>query len=557
MRFAILVVLIASALLIISFATVKAQKTPFIQIAVPAVGSPGDTMIIKGSNFGDRRGTSFVEIGGSRVTASGYLSWSDSEIRLVIPSNVQDGLLIVKTAAGKSKPSFFANETEIPVTVMEKPNPIQTVISSIEPSTCGYGTLLSIKGANFGNTRGKSQVVFSANRDDAKFKQQSTGDKTGELETEFIAANPADFDYEYWSDSEIRVRVPDGAASGQVFIKTGNENSNGYDIKIDVSPEQKKFSGRKTYLVEVYADIENADSKNSTSITLRMPRPEKSSSQPLAEMTECSPAPVLEDFKKTVVYRFELNKSSGRNSQSKRRYKQNYIISSYAVNTNINPKSVKSYDKERTLYKTFTSQDSLIQSKNENAIALAQKITGKEKNPLLKAKLIYDYLLENYNLLENLRKSDSSALDLLKDKKGDAYDFAVFYTTLLRAAEIPAVTMSGILVDFDLQAKNHWWTEFYLEGFGWIPADVALAMGMKYKSFRSVQNAKEFYFGNLDGQHIAFSRGWNELKRTISDSSKIVYRPKTYALQSIWEESSEGKVNYSSLWNDPVVLGIY
>lgn len=556
MRFAILVILIATALFIISFATIKIHKIPFIQIAVPAVGAPGDTMIIKGSNFGDRRGTGFVEIGGSRVTASGYLSWSDSEIRLVIPSNVQDGLLIVKTSAGKSKPSFFANETGIPVTVSEKTNSVQTVISSIEPSVCGYGTLISIKGANFGNTRGKNQVVFSANRDDAKVKQQSAGDKTGELETEFIAANLDDFDYEYWSNSEIRVRVPDGAASGQVFIKKGNENSNGYEIKLSVSPEQKNFSERKTYLVEVYADIENADSKNSTNITLRMPRPETSAFQPLAEMTECSPEPVLEDFKKTVVYRFELNKQA-RNSQSKRRYKQNYIISSYAVNTNIDPKSVKTYNKERILYKTFTSQDALIQCENEKIVSLAQKITGKEKNPLLKAKLIYNYILENYTILEKTRKPDASALDLLKIKNGDAYDFAVFYTTLLRAAEIPAATMSGILVDFDLQAKNHWWTEFYLEEFGWIPSDIALAMGMNYKTFKPVQDAKEFYFGNLDGQHIAFSRGWNDLKRTISDNSKIVYRPKTYALQSIWEESSEGKVNYSSLWNDPVVLGIY
>ena len=49
----------------------------------------------------------------------------------------------------------------------------------------------------------------------------------------------------------------------------------------------------------------------------------------------------------------------------------------------------------------------------------------------------------------------------------------------------------------------------------------------------------------------------NVIKQTISQNSKIVYRPKTYALQSIWEESSEGNVNYSSLWNDPIVLGLY
>ena len=72
-----------------------------------------------------------------------------------------------------------------------------------------------------------------------------------------------------------------------------------------------------------------------------------------------------------------------------------------------------------------------------------------------------------------------------------------------------------------------------------------------------IENPNEFYFGNLDSQHIAFSRGINEIKQTMSAKNKIVYRPKTYALQSIWEESSEGNVNYSSLWNTPVVLGLY
>ena len=108
-----------------------------------------------------------------------------------------------------------------------------------------------------------------------------------------------------------------------------------------------------------------------------------------------------------------------------------------------------------------------------------------------------------------------------------------------------------------MKTRPHWWTEFYIEGFGWVPVDISLGMGLPYKSFRPVENNVEFYFGNLDGQHIAFSKGWNEIKQTISQNSKIVYRPKTYALQSIWEESSEGNVNYSSLWNDPIVLGLY
>lgn len=560
-RLGILIFLVAAAFLIISLATVKSKKSPSIQTIVPSVGSPGDTMIIKGSNFGENRGNSFVEIGGSRVTASGYLSWSDDTIRIVLPANVQDGLVFVQTKSGKSKPEFFANETGIPVEVRGAENTFQPVITSVQPSECSYGSLVTISGTNFGSSKGKNNVLFSANRDDAKLKQQNAGDKTGELELQYIVADSDDFDYESWSDSEIKVRVPDGAISGPVVVRTEKGDSNSYELKIDLTSEIKSFTSRKTYLIEVYADIENLDSKNSTNITLRMPKPVTSANQPLAEMTECSPNPVLEDFKNTVVYRFELAKSSKISSKNpqKQRFKQDYIISSYDVSTNINPKNVRDFsaaEKERALYKTYVASDELVKL-DENVKNLAGQITGKEKNPYQKARMIYDYLLENYKLLKDLRKTDASPYDLEKKNSGDAYDFAVFYTALLRASQIPAATMSGILVDTDLSAKNHWWTEFYLENFGWIPVDVALGMGMEYKSFKAVDDAKSFYFGNLDGQHIAFSRGWNELKRTISENSKVVARQRTYALQSIWEESSEGKVNYSSLWNDPVVKGIY
>ena len=116
--------------------------------------------------------------------------------------------------------------------------------------------------------------------------------------------------------------------------------------------------------------------------------------------------------------------------------------------------------------------------------------------------------------------------------------------------------MSGILVDSDLKSQNHWWTEFYIENLGWIPVDISLGKGLDFKLFKPIEDRRGFYFGNLDNQHIAFSRGWNESKPSLANS-KIVQRPKSYALQSIWEESSSGIVNYSSLWNDPIIKGIY
>ncbi len=542
-------------LTIISVATAKSKKMPVISSVIPVVGQAGDTMVIRGSNFGATRDTNYVEIGGNRITASGYITWTENLIKLIIPANVQDGLVIVVTKSGKSKPGFFANEAGIPVALSPNIKKSLPVIDSVMPPSGSYGTLLTIKGSDFGASRGDGKVFFATNSDDS-----SLGSGQGELTADFdfsvIAASDRDFDYDYWSDTEIRVRIPDGASSGNIFVKTEKGKSNFVTQEILLPCGTKTYGQRKTYILQSNEDLDSIDTKNGTNITLRVPRPIAISWQPMVELTECKPEPVISEFRDTIIHQLELPRAT---SQSKQiRFSHDFVVASYSVQTEIKENVVKPFsEKTRLLYTVFTQPDELIKSDLSDVKAFAREIVGKEVNPYKQAKIIYDYITENYTLKKDLRKNDASPFDLLRLKKGDAYDFTIFYTTLLRSLSIPCVAEAGILVDADMKSQNHWWTEFYIEGFGWIPVDIALGMGMNYNSFRSVENPEKFYFGNLDSQHLIFSRGWNEIKHIISSKSKIVYRPKTYALQSIWEESSEGKVNYSSLWNTPIVLGLY
>ena len=76
---------------------------------------------------------SYVEIAGSKLTASSYISWTDNCIKLVLPANVQDGLLVVGTKEMRSKPALFANEVDIPVpvpAVQQVTKPLITMLSS-------------------------------------------------------------------------------------------------------------------------------------------------------------------------------------------------------------------------------------------------------------------------------------------------------------------------------------------------------------------------------------------------------------------------------------------
>ena len=542
------VIVIALALGALSMATLKSKRAPVILSVIPVVGSPGDMMTIRGSNFGPARGTSFVEIGGNRITASGYITWTDSLITLTIPSNVQDGLVAVVTKSGRSKPGFFANEAGIPVAVQKSIGNAGPSIVSIAPQKASCGSLITITGNDFGTARGGGKVFFASNSDET----------SPDFDFSVISASDADFDYEYWSDSEIRVRIPDGAGTGGVYVKTEKGKSNSMTEEISLPIGNKTYHSRKTYILQTNEDFDPVDTKKRVPLTLRIPRPLVVSWQPMVELTECVPEPVIPDYKNTVIHQIELQKAGSKNE--KIRLSHNFVVSSYAVRTEINEKAVRPYSAaalSRPLFKASVSADPLIHSDDERVREMAEKITGGEKNPYTQARLIYEHLVQNYNLRGSMRKSDDSPLDLLRSKRGDAYDMAIFYTTLLRSLRIPAEPIAGILVDSEMKSRAHWWTEFYLEGLGWVPADISLGMGMSYNSFKPVDSPAEFYFGNLDSQHIAFSKGWNEIKQTISSNSKIVYRPRTYALQSIWEESGDENVNYSSLWNDPVVLGLY
>ena len=542
---------------IVSFITFEAKKLPAIHSLSPAVGSAGDVMTIQGEHFGEERGTSgYVEIGGSRLTAQGYLSWTDTQIRIVLPTNVQDGLVIVATKNGRSKPGFFANEAGIPVAVPPDTQTSLPVITAITPQAGSYGTLMTIRGTNFGTVRGNGAVFFSANRDDASQATFTSGvgtDSLDEFNPQFIPASENNYDYEYWSDGEIRVRIPDGAADGPVFVRTEKGASNALKAEIRLPAGTKSYTGKRTYVLQMTEDIEDVDSKNTTSVTLRVPRPLVSAAQPMADLTECKPAPVIANYKNTIIHQVELARAANR----KVKFSQQFVVAVYTVQTDVNAKKVRPFsEKSRVLYRATTQPDSLIQSNDKAVAAKAKEIVGKETNPYLQAKLVYDYMLDAYDFPSRLSRENESALDLLRKERGDAYDFAVLYTTLVRALGIPCLPVSGILVDADLHVQPHWWSEFYIEQFGWIPVDVALAKGLDYKAFKPLDDARAFYFGNLDSQHIAFSRGWNEVKPALVNS-EIVRRAKSYAFQSIWEESSEGNVNYSTLWNDPVVLGIY
>ena len=535
----------------IYFIGFKNKPVPEIVSVVPPVGSPGDLVVINGINFGDVRDMSYVEIAGSKLTASSYISWTDNCIKIVLPANVQDGLLVVGTKEMRSKPALFANEVDIPVPVKATVQTSKPVISSISSNKLGTGGLLTIYGNNFGASRGQSRVLFSCDYDRA-ISTASFVTKTL-LGNNLVPAGEFDEDYEYWSNNEIRVRVPDGACSGIVVVDNGRERSESVSFTVNAAAGTKVYEGKKIYLVQYSADVSDVVTSDVSTITLRCPIPMIIPSQPTLEFTEIRPAPVLQNYQNCIIHQITKN----RNNLPKSIFSQTFVVPVYEIKTDVKAAGITAYKNVNPLIvEKYTKSDAIIMSDDPAIVELAAEITGKETNAYKKAQLIYSYMIDNYEVTAKVRKNDADPLDLLKKDSGDAYDYAVIFTALARASGIPALVDSGILIGQNLSTQVHWWGEIYLGGFGWFPVDVALGDDLDYKKWSDNFDSKAFYFGNMDSHHLVFYRGYNDIKPFAQDNKTVKY-PKSFALQSIWEEASSNTAKYSSYWSVPAIKGVY
>ena len=544
-------ILIVIGIIFVSFVIFdrKNKVVPYIESIVPSVGMPGDVVLINGKNFGNARDISFVEFSGNKLTASSYISWSDNCIKLVLPANVQDGLVVVGVNGELSNATLFANAVDIPVPVEKSVMSTKPTITSVGVEKARIGDLISINGNNFGESRSNSKVLFTIDYD--KNIEENDLKSIASLTEDMVVCQ--DDMYDFWSNNEIKVRVPDGACSGVIVVEVGEEKSEPVNFVVDSSVGKKRFSNKKIYLLQYSADVADVVTTDVSTITFRCPIPCTMASQPTVEITETVPEPILTNYQNNLIH--QITKSM--NNTPKTVFKQTFVLPVYKVDSSVNVAKVvalKKDDVER--FASYLRPDEIIPCDDERVVALGKEIVKKEKNVYKQAKLVYEYMCENFKILNTIRKAESNPLDMFSDKFGDAYDFSVMYCAIMRSLGIPCVTDSGILVGKNMETRAHWWNEIYINGLGWIFVDVALGAGLEYEKWLDDAEDNMFYFGNMDNHHICFSRGWTQLK-PFSKDNKIVQHPRSFALQSIWEEASEETAKYSSFWSVPVVKGVY
>lgn len=543
-RFLLFFLIIGGILAAVVFLSRFAIRSNTIAAVSPQVTAPGEVITIVGKDFGNQSIHSWLMIGNNKLRSDRCIEWTDTKIIFEAPETLSEDLLSVVAKNRQGNTVMLVNRQLLPVSSKSEVNESIPVIDVLDTDSANVGELISIHGKNFGHTRNNSVVLFTG-------MQNTVHIQTAEQVLTGAECNEADFDYEFWSDRELRIRVPDAADTGNIVVITEAGMSNPAAFRLKNKYGTKTYTDTRTYRLVSEVEISDFIAESPNTLFLRIPIPQKTETQRLVTINSVQPEPFVPSYQGASIYRFY-----NVDSDTKIQIRQEYSVSRSKVETSVAAGSLKKTGYNNPLlYAAYTEADEFLPADDPAIKKVCKHIIGSETNPYNKAKRIYHFLTSEITARESsAADAGRSILTTLEEKTGGAYDLALLFCTLARAAGVPAIPTAGLLVDHNKKAVQHWWAEFYLNGFGWVPVDLALASGIPFDT--GAADNKQWYFGNLDAYHIAFSRGY-QIQTPMQPNGKTTEKVRSYAFHSIWEETAPTITGYSALWRLPKIAGVY
>jgi len=502
----------------------------------------GEIITLEGNNFGESKEESFITIAGITPTASSYYLWQNNIIMVRVPEFGESGLVYVHTKGKRSNGVLFSNSAAIPQPVDEEELGLSPRIKSVSPQSGAIGTLITITGNNFGGSREGGGVFFTWDYSSPSFNPYVI------KEPEFIEVSETELGYVSWNTREITVRIPDGAVNGNIEIRTPAGRSLPFFFEVSGKPGSKTFYDKRSYTVNYSVDIRVLEATKPNTLYLWVPRPVYSPSQRNISDISHNVEPFVENHKGVSLYKLE-NLGNGTNQSIKLTFR----VDVYAVETEITSPSLK--QETHPVAAAYTQSTTLIPAGNAQIKSAVNAIIGREQNPYNKAKLLYDWFISNIQITQSAPSNAENIAAVLDSKSSDPYSASLLYTAMLRAAGVPCIPLAGVLISGN-ETIRHYWTEFWLNDFGWVPVDPVMGAGAVPQQFLVTEDYSNYYFGNLDNQRITFSRGELNLSQ-MESRGRTVSHTNSYSLQNIWEEASGGLESYTSLWGDITISGIY
>ena len=189
----------------------QVSASPQITSVSPSRVRYNQVVTIRGTAFGANRGTSkAIFYGGTEPSSFQYVSWSDTQIQMRVPTGARTGNLQVVTTRG-------SDTARLTIT--------SPWVRSISPQTGRTNTVVTVSGENFGSSRGSSSVLIGS-----------------------VAVSS----FTSWSSRAIQFRIPLNTPPGNLTVKTSEGTSNFVRLEItspyltSIWPTQVKTGDRLT-----------------------------------------------------------------------------------------------------------------------------------------------------------------------------------------------------------------------------------------------------------------------------------------------------------------------
>lgn len=530
---AALLLVAAASFAISRFAT----PSPRLHGLAPQVTTSGRVVSLQGRFFGRERGTSSVSFAGGEPRTSAYRSWSDERIVVVVPASFASGLVRVVTPAGSSNGILLAHRDDLPRPVADSPRPgSPPVVREVSPSAAAVGEQITISGIGFGPAPGA--VRFTA----------AAGGAAAARPNPVIESSSVDLDHVRWSDRLIVVRVPAGVRSGEVSVRNGTGQSAAHEFEVRSEVGTVRYLDPRGYAATYAVGIAAAGAAGGVELYLWIPAvPETPAQRHLAEPS-VNERPIQRDRAGVGLFRFR-DPVSGES----RELRSVYRIRRYAIQTIIEPSAVRAYRTDSAFHERFTGGDAVVPS-GGNLPAIAERAMRGYVNPLWRARLTFDYVVARLQPVAaagaRIAPAGAGPMQVvaaaIDERRAAPYEYALTFSAVARAAGIPARPVAGYLIDDSARTVPHYWAEFFLEDFGWVPVDPAMEAGAPLPARTADDAAVDPWFGRLDSRRIVIAKG-------ISDPQPIArarrfQRPEVPGLQTAHEDVVGATSVYRTDW---------
>ena len=170
-------------------------------------------------------------------------------------------------------------------------------------------------------------------------------------------------------------------------------------------------------------------------------------------------------------------------------------------------KTIQPYDTQSELFKTYTAERPPHIVFTDSIIAVSKRVVSNETDPLQKMRKIFEWInttfpwagAREYVTLENIPQY------VLENGHGDCGQVTLLFMALARFNGIPTRWQSGLTMQPG-GLNLHDWSEFYLEGIGWIPMDQSFGIN----TFAGNDDVKYFYTSGIDAYRLIVNSDFSQ-----------------------------------------------